>query len=195
MSSRKILLIQGHPDHRGDRFGHALEQAYSEGAAAGGHNVRVVRVADIEFPLLRSQDEWQNGELPQSLKDAQEAIAWAQHIVIFFPLWLGTMPALLKGFFEQVFRPGFAISKTSGADMWKKGLTGKSARVVVTMGMPALVYRWFFRAHALKGLERNILRFCGIAPVEESVIGSVEGGAAHHAKWLERMRALGQKAK
>ena len=195
MPGRNILIIQGHPDARGNRYNHALEQAYSDGAVDGGHHVKVIRVGEVDFPLLRTQDEWQSGHLPESLAAAPEAIAWAEHIVIFFPLWLGTMPALLKGFFEQVFRPGFAISKPSGPGMWKKGLTGKSARVVVTMGMPALVYRWFFRAHALKGLERNILRFCGIAPVKESIIGNIEDGAAHRAKWLQRMRALGQTAK
>ena len=81
------------------------------------------------------------------------------------------MPALLKGFFEQVFRYGFAM--TSGADdkMPKGLLKGKSARIVVTMGMPAIIYRWYFGAHSLKSLERNILKLSGIGPIKESLIG------------------------
>ncbi len=39
------------------------------------------------------------------------------------------------------------------------------------MGMPALVYRWYFRAHSVRSLERNILGFVGIAPVNETLIG------------------------
>jgi putative NADPH-quinone reductase len=60
-----------------------------------------------------------------------------------FPLWLASMPALLKGFFEQALRPGFALGPTEPGRMWKKLLKGRSARIVVTMGMPALVYRWY----------------------------------------------------
>ena len=63
------------------------------------------------------------------------------------------------------------------------------------MGMPALVYRWYFRAHSVKSLERNILGFVGVAPVHETLVGSVdqlgEGGVA---KWKARMGALGAKA-
>ena len=84
------------------------------------------------------------------------------------------MPALLKGFLEQVARPGFAFkregSKTSFAS---KGLTGRAARVAVTMSMPALLHRWYFRAHSIKSLERNILGFVGIKPVNGTLNGMV----------------------
>ena len=64
------------------------------------------------------------------------------------------------------------------------------------LGMPALVYRWYFGAHGLKGLERNILAFCGIRPIRESLIGSVESkNPSHREKWLARMRALGAEGK
>ena len=102
------------------------------------------------------------------------------------------MPALMKAFFEQVLRPGFAIDKSEQGKAWKKVLKGKSARVVVTMGMPAFFYRWYFRAHSLKSLERNILAFCGIGPVRTSLIGMVEGSSpARHQAWRDKLRALG----
>jgi putative NADPH-quinone reductase len=195
MHRRRILIIQGHPDPSGERYGRALAQSYAAGAAEAAHEVRTIDIALLDYPLLRTQHDWSAGSVAKDVVGAQQAIAWAEHIVLFFPLWLGTMPALLKGFLEQTLRPGFAVSKTSGRGMWKKALSGRSARVVVTMGMPALIYRWFFRAHALKGLERNILRFCGIAPVAESVIGSVEGSPAHRTKWLARMRELGRRGR
>jgi putative NADPH-quinone reductase len=78
----------------------------------------------------------------------------------------------------------------------KKELGGKSAHVIVTMGMPAPVYRWYFRAHSLKSLERNVLKFCGIAPVRATIIGMVEaGGPERHRRWLEKVRALGRRAR
>ena len=195
MDPRRILLIQGRPAAVAPHLCHALSQAYAEGAMVAGHVVRQVDGAAIDFALLRSQHEWELGLLPASLKPAQADIGWAQHIVLFFPLWLGDMPALLKGFLEQVARPGFAFSTEGGNTFGRKGLTGRSARVVVTMGMPALVYRWYFRAHSVKSLERNILGFVGIAPVNETLVGHVEQlGGAGVAKWKARMRVLGAKA-
>lgn len=190
--SKRILLIQGHPDMRCHHLCNALEDAYAKGAAAAGYEIRRVHVAALDFPLLRSQDEWENDALPPGLAQAQADIHWAEHLVFFFPLWLGDMPALLKGFLEQVARPGFAFAREGKNPLASKGLSGRSARVVVTMGMPALVYRWYFRAHSLRSLQRNILGFVGIAPVHETLIGMV-GNADQAAtqKWLAKLEKLG----
>ena len=95
MTPQRILLIQGHPDASAPHLCHALAQAYAQGAIAAGHEVREIEVAAIDFALLRSQHEWELGLLPASLKPAQADIGWAQHIVLFFPLWLGYLRALL----------------------------------------------------------------------------------------------------
>lgn len=190
--SKRILILQGHPDSTAPHFCHALAEAYAAGAVAAGHELRQVDVAWLDFPLLRSKQDWEHGMLPASLLEAQQAIAWCEHLVIFFPLWLGEMPALLKGFLEQVARPGFAFKSEGGNPLAHKALSGRSARVVVTMGMPALVYRYFYRAHSLKSLERNILGFVGIAPIKETLIGMIEGmDEAQRQKWLDKLRALG----
>jgi putative NADPH-quinone reductase len=192
---KRILLLQGHPDASLRHFGHALLDAYAEGAARGGHELRRLDVASIDFPLLRSKADWDSGAVPPSLKAAQDDIRWAEHIVIGFPLWLGGMPALLKGFLEQVARPGFALSRPPKGDMPEKLLKGRSARIVVTMGMPALVYRWYFRAHSLKALERNILGFVGIAPIHETLVGTVEGlDDKERQAWLGKLAKLGESA-
>jgi len=195
MKSRQILIIQGHPDPGPPRLCHALAASYATGAQEAGHAVRWANVGDLEFPLLRSQREWEQASLPAALQQAQQDIRWADHLVLFFPLWLGDMPALLKGFLEQVARPGFAFEYGEGdRHFTRKGLKGKSARVVVTMGMPALVYRWYFRAHSVKSLERNILGFVGIAPVDETLIGGAGKLAAPDAeRWLAKLRSLGSK--
>jgi putative NADPH-quinone reductase len=171
---KRITMIQGNPDPSGRRFGHALAEAYLHGAKEAGHEVRLIEVAKLSFPLLQTQEEWESGTLPDSLCEAPNAIGWAEHLVFFFPLWLGTMPAVLKAFLEQVARPGFAIGGDKHGKMPMKLLRGRSARIVVTMGMPAFVYRWYFLAHGLKGLERNILGFVGIAQIKETLIGMVD---------------------
>jgi putative NADPH-quinone reductase len=191
----RILIIEGHPDHLNLHFCHALADAYVRGAQEGGHTVRRVQPADIAFPLLRSQREWEHGELPHELVAAQESIAWAEHLVLIYPLWLGDMPAILKGFLEQVARPGFAFRAEGSNPFGRKGLTGRSARVVVTMGMPALLYRWYFGAHSLKSLERNILSFVGIAPIARTLIGGAGAIDPERANsWFDRMEALGREA-
>lgn len=193
--ARRILIVQAHPDHAQPHLCHALAASYAEGALEAGHEVRTLTVGELDFPLLRSQREWTEGELPPALAPAQRDIAWAQHLVFFFPLWLGEMPALLKAFLEQVARPGFAFEYSSTNPFGRKGLGGRSARVVVTMGMPALVYRWFYRAHSLKSLERNILGFVGIAPIHETLVGGVEQlGAEGVARWRRRLRKQGADA-
>jgi putative NADPH-quinone reductase len=195
MNPKRILMIQGHPD-TGPHLGHALADAYASGATAAGHEVRTTQVAALDFPLLRSQQAWEKEPVPPVLQQAQDDLRWAEHIVLFFPLWLGDMPALLKAFLEQVMRPGFAFAYSDkGTAFTSKGLKDRSARVVVTMGMPALVYRWYFRAHSVKSLERNILGFVGIAPVRETLIGSVGTMTPGTAKpWLDKLQQLGRRA-
>jgi len=148
---RRILIIQGHPDPARPHLGLALAQAYAEGATSAGHEVRTVTPAALDFPLLRSSEEWNKGELPAGLRQAQADIAWAEHLVLFFPLWLGDMPAL--------------------------------------------VYRFYFRAHSVKNLERNILGFVGIAPIHTTLIGMVEGlSDAKRSAWLAKLSTLGRQA-
>lgn len=191
--SKRILLIQGHPDSSRTHRCHTLAQAYADGAGEAGHTLRIVDVSGLDFPLLRSKADWDEGSVPAALRDVQADIRWAEHLVLVFPLWLGGMPALVKGFLEQVARPGFAIAPFREGEAPKKLLSGRSARVIVTMGMPALVYRWYFRAHSVKALERNILGFVGIAPVRETLVGSIEGlTPEQHAGWTRKLRVLGK---
>jgi putative NADPH-quinone reductase len=107
-------------------------------------------------------------------------------------LWLGSMPALLKGFLEQALRPGFAFAEPKGHGLPRRMLAGRSARIIVTMGMPGLFYRWYFRAHSLKSLQRNILRFCGFRPVQACIVGMVETiGSQGRGEWLSKIHELG----
>lgn len=189
----RVLLIEGHPDTAPERLNRALADAYAEGSLAAGHAVRRLLVGSLDFPVLRSQHAWQTEPVPLGLRGAQGDLVWAQHVVIFFPLWMGDMPALLKAFLEQVARPGFAVGPEGASPFGPKALSGRSARVVVTMGMPAMVYRWFYRAHSVKALERNILGMVGFAPVNETLIGSVESlGEQGAARWFRALHKLGR---
>lgn len=194
--SKRIVIIQGHPDTSTTHFGHALAQAYATGAQQTGHEVRMIHIAQLNFKLLRSEQEFEEVSAEIEIQKAQETIMWAEHIVIIYPLWLGDMPALLKGFLEQLLRPGFAMASGDSNHWPKKLLKGRTARIIITMGMPAVIYRWFYCAHSLKNLKRNILSFCGIKPIGDTLIGSIEKlSEIERQKWLQKMQILGQTCK
>ena len=192
--ARRIVIIQGHPDPQGGHLCNALAEAYAKGAKAAGHEVEIIEIAQLEVPILRNKQEFDTGNLPASLQPAQEAIARADHLVIVYPLWLGTMPALLKAFLEQVFRTRFVFKMVDPVRRtWSKTLAGKSARIILTLGMPAFVYRFYFGAHSLRSLERNILSMCGIGPIKETLCGNVESASEWQQRtWLTKMQQLGR---
>lgn len=188
-----IVIIQGHPDSTHPHFCHALAEAYRKGAEAAGHGVTMLDVGAVDVVPLRDPAEWKAGGGPGYAAEAQRAITAAQHVVLIYPLWMGTMPAHLKAWLERVFTEEFAFDIT--AKGWTPKLKGRSARVVVTMGMPAFFYRYFFFAHSLKSLRRNILGFAGFGPIRDSLVGTVEAeDPSGRQKWLDRMEGYGRRA-
>lgn len=185
--------MNGHPDPAEGHYCHALAEAYQRGAESAGLEVRKIGIAQLDFPLIRTKADFESKDLPADIIAAQEAITWANHLLIIYPLWLGTMPALLKAFLEQVFRYGFALDTGDAEHMPKGLLKGKTASLVITMGMPAMAYRWFFGAHSMKSLERSVLKISGISPLTESLIGRVEdpGQAPAREKWLKKLEKQG----
>ncbi|HWP25437.1 MAG TPA: NAD(P)H-dependent oxidoreductase [Xanthobacteraceae bacterium] len=205
-AGKRILIIQGHPDPGERHFGHALASAYAVGAYGAGHELRTIELSKLSFPLLRSAREFYQGPIPEAVLAVQGDMRWAQHLVLVFPIWHGHMPALLHAFLEQTFRPGFSVEIRAGGRP-KKLLTGKTARLIATMGMPPFIFQWHFGSHSLTALKRNILHFAGIRPVHTTVIGGLGFGqpglpqpllgisalvdAARLDKALDKVRRLG----
>ena len=190
---RNVLILNGHPDPASKGLCHALAEAYGDGAQQAGRAVRRIDVAALDFGFLRSQADFEKATPPPGIAAAQQDMKWANHLVVIFPLWLGDMPAVLKAFFEQTLRPGFAFEyRANGFPVMH--MKGRSARIIVTMGMPAFVYRWYFRAHGVKNLKRNILRFVGFSPVRDTLLGSVGTlGKERIGQVLEGVRTLGRR--
>lgn len=187
---KRIAIIQGHPDPADHHLLNAMGDAYAQAAASAGHQVRRIEVAHLDFALLRTQQDFETGDLPPALVQARDDMRWAEHWVFLFPLWHGTMPALLKGFLEHIFRPGFAMEyRAKGFP--RRLLAGRSARIVVTMGMPVTLYRWYFGAYGLRFFERSMLGFAGIKPIRENLYGLTFAGDSKRARWIEDMRRHG----
>jgi putative NADPH-quinone reductase len=187
-----ICLIDGHPDPE-PHFIHALCDAYEAGAHAGGHKLERIPVGRIDVPVLDSVAAFAE-DPPLHIMRERDKIARADHLVIAFPLWLGGMPAKLKAFFEQAARNGFFLRESEDNKGWpEKMMAGKSARVILTMGMPGLIYRFAMDAGALKALERAVLGLSGFKPVRHTVLGGVESvGDDRRQAWLEEVRRLGE---
>jgi putative NADPH-quinone reductase len=187
---KTVTIIQGHPDPAGHHLCHTLADAYAEGATASGHRVIRIEIAKIDFPILQTQAEFESGPLPASLEPSRDAILSSNHVVIVFPLWLGTMPAIVKAFLEQVMRPGTAFAYEKGGI--KKLLEGRSAHIIVTMGMPAWLYQTFYFSHGIRALQRNIFKFTGFSPVRTTMFGMVHNATAGTAsRWVNTMRRKG----
>lgn len=191
---RRILLINGHPDPHPDRLCSALASAYEEGAQAAGHQVRRIEVGGLSLPPITSQAAFHAPATPD-VAEIQDAVREADHLVMIYPLWLGAPPAVFKAFLEQVFRYGLALAAPGEAKGVKGLLGGRSARVVVTMGMPGFIFRLVFFAHGLKCVSRGLLWISGVRPVREMALGPAESPSpARRLRWIARMRRLGAAA-
>ena len=188
--SRNICILQGHPHADPAHFCHALADAYAEGAHGAGLAVTRFDLGAMDIPLLRDPKDFLT-PAPEPVRKVQDAVLLAEHLVVVYPLWLGTMPALVKAFFEHFARANFAMAPNEKG--WpRQMLKGRSAHVIVTMGMPATAYRLMFGAHGVKGFESGILGMAGIKPIRESLIGGVgEGDDGGRDIWLRKMREHG----
>ena len=187
----RICLINAHPDPAPERFCHALAEAYQSAAQNAGHAVSRFNAGELEIPLLDSAAAFTQ-DPPAALTPVREALAGADHLVLIYPLWLGSLPAKAKALLEQVARGGFLLDTGGDSSKWPaQKMKGKSARVIVTMGMPGFAYRLFYGSHSLKGLEAGVLKISGFKPVRDTVLGGVETGPERRAKMLETVKGLG----
>ncbi|MEO7675045.1 MAG: NAD(P)H-dependent oxidoreductase, partial [Pyrinomonadaceae bacterium] len=134
--SKKVLIILGHPDKLS--LCGALAARYRNGAEKAGAETRLIFLGDLYFDPVLHRGYKENHELEPDLLAAQESIKWADHLVWVYPIWWGTMPALLKGFLDRALLPGFAFKYRPNSRWWDKFLTGRSARMIVTMDAPTL---------------------------------------------------------
>lgn len=186
---KKILIIVGHPDEESYNF--ALADAYQQGAG----DVRRINIRDLKFNPNLQFGYRKRTELEPDLLAAWEDIKWADHLVWIYPVWWGSLPAIMKGFIDRLFLPGFAFQKVEGSMIkWDKLLSGKTARIISTLDQPGWFYRWYYSRpsyNAMKGLTMN---FTGVRRVKATTIGPIRLSTEEfRAKWLQKVTAIGQR--
>ena len=187
---KKILIINGHPD--AESFCAALHQAYKEGATRSGAEVQDLNIRELSFNPNLQYGYRKRTELEPELLQAQDLIRWAEHLVVIHPVWWGTYPAIMKGFLDRIFLPGFFFKKHPNTmTSWDKLLTGRSGRIIYTYDTPWL-YWWLSGRPSYSSLKWITLGYCGVSPIRGTPIGIVRlSTQAQRQRWLEKVEALG----
>lgn len=188
---KKILLWLGHPNN--DSLCGSLLDAYRKGAEAAGAEIRIIRLADLQFdPNLRMG--FKGGQkLEPDLARFQGDLAWANHVVLALPLWWGSMPGALKGLIDRTFLPGFAFKYKENSPFQDKLLAGRSIRVLLTADSPNFWYNLVLGKPLTKTLKRQIFGFCGFKPMKTTVFGNVRAAKPEKIQaWLKQAELLGQ---
>ena len=189
---KKVLIIQGNPDS--SSFCDALAKEYKKGAFETNAEAKEINIREIEFNLNLPFGYKNMDKLEPGLIEAQKLIQWADHLVFVYPTWWGTMPALLKGFIDRVFLPGFAFQYRKDSVWWDKLLKGKSARLIVTMDTPPWYYQLIYGRPGHNAMKKSTLEFCGVKPVKISSIGPVKHSKeSKRISWLTQIQKLGEK--
>lgn len=191
---KKILILMAHPNP--DSLCRALADAFEQGARATGRcELRRLDLHALHFDPILHSGFGGTQPLEPDLRQAQEEIAWAQHLVLVYPNWWGSMPALLKGFFDRVLLPGFAFKYRPNSSLWDKLLTGRTAQLLVTMDTPPWYYRWVWHRPGHNQMKHTILGYCGIQTTRLSEFAPVHGASVERRQaWLEQAHELGHDA-
>jgi putative NADPH-quinone reductase/1,4-dihydroxy-2-naphthoate octaprenyltransferase len=180
-----ILVIKGHP--RRGSLSDALADSYIRGARESGGTVDELVVANLLFdPNVRHPTPHLQ-ELEPDIRQAQDRIAWAHHIVFVYPTWWGTMPALLKGFLDRVLVSGYAFEEIEGGTGYAPLLKGRTAQLITTMDTPVPVYKLIYGAPGHKMMKKATLGFCGFEMGKTFNFGPVRHSTNEKRRlWIER---------
>ena len=188
---KKILIINGHPDQ--ESFNFALSQAYKKGALSTGAEVQEIHIRELNFNPNLSFGYRKRTELEPDLIQAQKLIKAADHLVWIYPVWWGSLPAIMKGFIDRTFLPDFAFRKRPNSVWWDKLLNNKSARIISTLDQPAWYYWLVYRQPSHYAMKKLTLEFSGIKPVKITTIGPIRNSSEQYrTNWLKKIETLGQ---
>lgn len=155
-----VLLVYAHPEPRSlngslkdfsvkrlEDAGHVVQVSdlyamkWKASLDADDSMDRPTRQSGMRFdPALDSRHAFENGLQSQDIALEQEKLMWADALILQFPLWWFSMPAILKGWVERVYAYGFAYgvgehSDARWGDRYGEGtLAGKRAMLIVTAG-------------------------------------------------------------
>ncbi len=102
----------------------------------------------------------------------QNKIKKADTIVIIYPIWWQSVPAIMKGFFDRVFTSGFAF-RYSKLGIPIGLLKGKTGVIICSFGGPWLLSKLYGNG-SLRAVKKGLLNFCGIKSVKTYCLYGVD---------------------
>ncbi|MCK8143306.1 NAD(P)H-dependent oxidoreductase [Flavobacterium sp. I-SCBP12n] len=191
---KKIVIINGHPNK--ESLNSAFAISYKKGAEKAGAEVKEIVVASLNFNPNLQFGYQKRTELEPDLIDAWDKIKWADHLVWIHPVWWGGLPAIMKGFIDRVFLPGFAFQYRENSILWDKLLKGKTAHIITTLDQPSWYYWLAYGRPSVNQLKKSTLEFCGIKPVKVSYYGIVKNSTdAKRLRWVLEVEKMGRQQK
>ena len=188
------MIINGHPNKESLSF--AFAEAYKRGALEGNFEVQEIVISNLKFNPNLEFGYQKRTELEPDLLESWEKIKWADHLVWIYPVWWGGIPAMMKGFIDRIFLPGFAFQYRENSIFWDKLLKGKSAHIITTLDQPSWYYWLVYGRPSVNQLKKSTLQFCGINPVKVSYFGIVKSSnEATRLKWISKVEAFGRQKK
>ncbi len=187
---KNILIINGHPNKKSLCFGFA--EAYKKGALESKAQIQEIVIADMKFNPNLEFGYQKRTELEPDLLDAWEKIKWADHLVWIHPVWWGGLPAIMKGFIDRVFLPGFAFQYRENSVLWDKLLKGKTSHIITTLDQPSWYYWLAYGRPSVNQLKKSTLQFCGISPVKVTYFGIIRtANEKTRNNWIIKVEAMG----
>jgi len=191
---KRIALIIGHPDKESYNF--ALANAYKKGVEKSGSEIKEIIIRDLKFNPNLEFGYRKRTELEPDLIKSQEILKWADHIVWVYPVWWGSVPAIMKGFLDRVLLPGFAFKKREGSIWWDKFFTGKTSRIICTLDQPPWFYTFFNKRPSHSAMKKLTMNFIGVKSVKITSIGPLRlSKEMFRTNWLNKIEQLGLKNK
>lgn len=164
----KILIVKAHPSKHGHV--HAIADTYAQAKKTKGDEVKIVDLYTdechegfLEFENIREMKTW-----PEQIIYEKD-VAWADEIVVVFPIWWGMPPAIMMNWVDLTFWAHFAYKFNPDGSM-QPLLKGKVGKVFATAGGPSWIYHlpilplkqyWGLTLFRSVGIELADFKVCG----------------------------------
>jgi putative NADPH-quinone reductase len=196
MKKKTIFVLNGNPDPQS--LGHDLAEAYANGARKAGHSVTLTHVHALTFDPILHHGYREIQELEPDLKQVQQDMLAADHMVLVTPMWWGGVPALLKGLFDRILVPGVFFNFVPGQKLPYpkiRKMKGTSVRVLYTSGSNKYIMMIGLADSFWRTLKRMIFWYIGCGPIKRTVFDGIKKGISPQKiqQYLNRAEALGSR--
>ncbi len=189
---KRVFIWVAHP--KPGSLSEGIADAYQAGVEASGAQVRRMDLSEMTFTA--NFDGYREAPaLEPDLLAWQEAMAWADHVMIVHPYWWGAMPTLAKAVLDRALTPGFAYKYHGKGMGWDKLLTGKTGDAIITSDTPPLIDTLIYRKPARRVIKNQVLGFCGIKSRKIVQFGSVKlADPKKIQRWIGAAHRMGASA-